>query len=199
MKILKFNDENSWLEARRGKITGTRLKGLINKRGGKPKIGYYELIAERVAIPHNGESYMDRGHRLEDDAIARFEKETGKKVNSDLVIWQRDDNEYIAISPDGYIGKKEALECKCLSSPRHIEALLTNKVPSEYEEQTLQYFIVNDALTTLYLVFYDPSMPKGFFYLTIKRKDVKDKVEEYLELERKLLSEIDEIEKQLTF
>ena len=125
MKILHFSNETSWLDARRGRITGTRLKDLINKRGGAPKIGYYELIAERIALPASQENAMDRGHRLEVDGIERFEKETGKKVNKELVMICRDDNENIAYSPDGFIGKTEDVEVKCLSSARHIEAWMT--------------------------------------------------------------------------
>ena len=199
MKIIKFSTEEEWLEARRGRITGTRLKDLIMKRSTKKKIGFYEIIAERVAIPPSNEFAMDRGKRLEEYAIERFEKETGKKVNSDLVIWYRDDEENIAISPDGYIGKTQAIECKCLSSARHLEAILTKEIPSEYEEQVLQYFIVNDKLRKLYFVFYDPRMPIDYFCLTVNRKDIKEKVDEYLELEREVLKEIADIEKMLTF
>ncbi len=198
MKIIKFDDEQTWLEARKGKITGTRLKDLIVKRGSKKKIGFYELIAERVALPPNEENVMDRGKRLEEYAIERFEQDTEKKVNKDLVIWQREDNEYIAISPDGYIGKTEAVEVKCLSSARHIEAWLTKEIPSEYEEQVLQYFIVNDSLKKLYFVFYDPRMPKDFFHFTVNKTDVQDKVSEYFELEKEVLKEIEEIENELT-
>jgi predicted phage-related endonuclease len=142
---------------------------------------------------------MDRGKRLEDEAIERFVKETGKKVNTDLVLWMRDDDENIAISPDGAIGKTAAVECKCLSSARHIEAWLTKAIPDEYEYQVLQYFIVNDSLKTLYFVFYDPRMPKDFFYFEVKRKDVQERVDAYIELERNVLAEIAEIEQQLTF
>ena len=199
MKILKFKDEETWLEARRGKITGTRLKDLILKRGTKPKIGFYELIAERVAIPMSEENVMDRGKRLEDDAVERFAKETKKKVSNELVLWCREDVEDIAISPDGAIGKTEAVEVKCLSSARHIEAWLTKEIPNEYEGQTLQYFIVNDKLQKLYFVFYDPRMPKDFFWLEVNRKDVKEKIVEYLILEKQVLQQVAEIEKQLTF
>lgn len=199
MKILKFKDEEEWLEARKGKITGTRLKDIILKRSTKPKIGFYEVIAERVALPPNEENVMDRGHRLEVDGIERFEKETGKKVNKDLVMMCRDDDENIAYSPDGYIGKTEDVEVKCLSSARHIEAYLTKEIPNEYVEQILQGFIVNDKLETRYLVFYDPRMPIDFFYLTIQRKEMQTQVDEYLELERQVLKQIAEIEKQLTF
>ncbi len=142
---------------------------------------------------------MDRGIRLEDLAIARFAEETGKKVNTDLVLWCREDDENIALSPDGFIGKKEAVECKCLSSARHIEAWLTQELPAEYECQVLQYFIVNEKLQTLYFVFFDPRMPKDFFYLTIEREGIQEQVDEYLQIERDALTKIAEIEKQLTF
>ena len=199
MKVLKFDNEEAWLEARRCRITGTRLGSLFSKRDRKPLKAFYEVIAERVAIPHDGENVMDRGSRLEDEAIARFAQETKKKVNNDLVLWHRDDEEGIAISPDGTVGNTEAVEAKCLNSAAHIEAWLTKQIPSDYEFQVLQYFCVNDKLKTLYFVFYDPRMPKDFFYIEVKRKDVRAKVEEYLALEREALKQIAEIEKQLTF
>lgn len=200
MKISKYEDRDTWLEARRGKITGSRLKDIIVKRGTSKKIGFYELIAERLGIPANDENAMARGTRLEEEAIARFVKETKKKVNTDLVIWQRDDNESIAISPDGYIGETEAVECKCLSSARHIEAFLTNQVPDEYKDQALQYFIVNDKLKKLYFVFYDPRvLAKDYFTLEIKRKDVQDDITFYLNYQKQILSEVDEIVNKLTF
>lgn len=199
MKTLTFKTQEEWLEARLGRVTGTRLKDLVNKRGGKPKIGYYELIAERIAIPASEENVMDRGHRLEDEAVQLFAEGIEKKINTDLVLWCRDDNENIAISPDGYIGETEAVEVKCLSSARHIEAWLTKEIPAEYHEQVVQYFVVNDKLEKLYFVFYDPRMPKDFFYLEVSRPDVQKTVDEYLELEIMVLAQIEEIEKQLTF
>lgn len=200
MKTLKFEDREEWLLARRGKITGSRLKDIIVKRGTTPKIGFYELIAERLGVAADDESPMDRGTRLEEEAIARFVEETKKKVDTSLVIWERDDNESIAISPDGFMGVKEAVEVKCLSSARHIEAWLTKKVPSEYEEQKIQYFIVNDKLKTLYWIFYDPRiLAKDFFYFEIKRENVQEKIDEYLEYQRRTIEQVNEIVNQLTF
>lgn len=199
MKTLKFKDEESWLEARKGKITGSRLGGLFSKRDKKPLKPYYELIAERVAIPADGENVMDRGHRLEDEAMELFEKQTGKKVDKSLVLWARDENENIAISPDGVIGETEAVEVKCLNSASHIEAWLTKEIPSEYEYQVLQYFIVNDKLEKLYFCFYDPRMPKDFFYFEVSRDQVKEKIAEYLALQQTALAEFEDIIRQLTF
>ena len=199
MKITKYDNEESWLEGRIGKITGTRAGNLILKSGKGKKIGYYETLAERVAIPPNEENAMDRGKRLEDFAIERFTKETGKKVDNDLQIWCREDDESIAVSPDGMIGKTEAVEVKCLNSARHCEAYLTNKIPSDYNEQVLQYFVVNDKLKKVYFVFYDPRMPKDFFYFEINREEKETEIAEQITMERQILSEMLEDEKKLTF
>ena len=200
MKTFNFETREEWLAARRGKITGSRLKDLITKRGTGRKIGFYELIAEKLGIPADDESAMDRGARLETEAIEQFVKETGKKVDTSLVIWTRDDDENIAISPDGFIGQAVAVEAKCLSSARHIEAWVTKEIPSEYQDQALQYFVVNDKLKTLHFVFYDPRLiAKPYFTLEMKREDVKEKVEEYLTIEKQMIVDVNEIVNQLTF
>lgn len=199
MKIHSFDNEQSWLEARRGRITGTRLGSLFSKRDKKPLKAFYEVIAERVAIPADGENVMDRGIRLEDEAIAQFSKLTGKKVKNDLVLCVREDDENIAYSPDGLIGKTEDVEVKALNSAAHIEALLTKQIPSEYEFQVLQGFIVNDKLKKRYVVFYDPRMPKDLFWIEVKREDVQEKIDEYLALQREALKQIANYEKELTF
>jgi predicted phage-related endonuclease len=137
---------------------------------------------------------MERGTRLEPEALERFTTETGKKVVNELVIWTTDDNEGIASSPDGIISDTEAIETKCLSSARHIEAYLKQEVPDEYEFQVLQYFIVNDKLQTLYIAFYDPRIPgKDFFYLEVNRADKEAEIAQYLEYQKNILKEVDEV------
>ena len=200
MKTLKFENQESWLEARRTKITGSRLKEVITLKGTGKKMGYYELIAERLAIPATDQNPMDRGHELESVAIERFEKETGKAVNKELLLWVREDNDSIAVSPDGVIGETEAVEVKCLSSARHIESYLNNAPPEEFRFQVLQYFIVNDKLERLYFVMFDPRLSaKDFFYFTIERKDKEEEITRYLECENAIIQEINSIVNQLTF
>lgn len=199
MKTQTFDDQASWFQARLGKITGSRLKDVIVKRGTKQKVGFYELIAERLGIPADDEDAMARGHRLEGEALEEFTKQTGKKVDSSLVLWTRDDNESIAISPDGIINDKEAVEVKCLSSARHIEAVLTDQVPDEYEYQKLQYFIVNDKLQKLYFVFYDPRLlAKPFHMITVTRKEVQEEVDSLLETQRTMIAEVERIVNLMT-
>ena len=201
MKIIKLENKENWLEYRIGKITGSKLKDLIVKRGTGEKIGFYSLIAERLAQPADEENPMERGTRLEDEAIQMFKDKTGLEVDTSLVIWQRDDNANIAISPDGFIDDENAVEVKCLSSAKHIEAYLTKKIPDEYEYQVLQYFIVNDNLQKLYFVMYDPRMPEHLqlHYFEVERETLQDDIETYKQYQIEKLAKIDEIINQLTF
>ena len=170
------------------------------------KKGYYELIAERLAVDDSefdgyvpNETPMDRGTRLEKFAVFEFEKATGKVVNNAKVIWMRDENESVAISPDGVISDTEAVEIKCLSSAYHIEAWLTQSIPGEYEMQMYQYFVVNDKLQTLYFCFYDPRIPcKPFFYMTFHREEVQEKVTRYLEEQLDILESVDNVVARMT-
>lgn len=202
MKTYTFENREDWLEARKGKITGSTAGGISAKaRGEGLKKGVYELIAARIAIEEDGdEKAMDRGTRLESEAIQFFMDETGKKVDTSLVIWCREDNEDIAISPDGFIGKKEAIEVKCLSSASHIEAWHTGKIPKEYEDQALQYFVVNEKLITLWFCFYDPRIPaKPFFYHEITRESMDGAIEVTLDHERHVLAMVEQLVTELTF
>jgi len=202
MKITKYDNTEEWMDARRGRITGSRVKDVIIKRkGAADKMGYFELIAERLALPSDGENPMERGHRLEEFAVAEFVKETGKKVNTDLVIWERDDNSRIALSPDGYMeDEKEAVEVKCLKSALHIKAYILQEIPKDYDDQAIQYFVVNEKLETLYFAFYDPLLSvKTSFHITITREQMQDKVDKYLADQINLLERVDAEVNKLTF
>ncbi len=136
---------------------------------------------------------------MESEAIEVFQKETGKTVNRELVLWTREDCESIAVSPDGTISPTEAVETKCLSSARHIEALLTGLIPDEYEYQKLQYFIVNENLQKLYFIFYDPRLlAKPFFTIEVNREEVQLDVDTYLEYQKSTIAEIEKIVLELS-
>lgn len=202
MEIIKFEDRESWMLGRRGKITGSRLKDVVMKKvGAGKKIGFYELIAERLGVPASGENAMDRGTRLEEEALDRFTEETGMELDKSLVMWVREDDKNLAVSPDAsVVGKPFAVESKCLSSARHIEAFITKKIPDEYEYQKFQYFIVNDDLEALYFAFYDPRvLVKPFFYIMVTREDVEEEIKDLLEYEKDLMQQVTEIVNQLTF
>lgn len=202
MKRLSLEQNtDEWLAWRKGKITGSRLGDIIVKRGTGRKIGFYEILAERLAVvtDSDNENAMERGHELEQKAIDEFEAITGLKVNTDCGVWVSDENEQIAISPDGEIDENLAVEVKCLSSAKHLQAFFEQEIPSDYEAQVAQYFIVNEKLENLYFVFYDPRIPaKSLHFIVIDRVSWQDKIEDYKNQEVETLREIDAKINQLT-
>lgn len=197
---LEQNTEE-WLEWRKGKITGSRLNDIIVKRGNGRKVGFYEVIAERLAVRGDDfESDLERGHALEEHAVRAFEEVTGKKVKRDCGVWVSDENEHIAISPDGEVGKTGAVEVKCLSSARHLQAYFEQVIPTEYEAQVAQYFIVNEKLKELYFVFYDPRIPaKPLHYILISREEYQEMIDLYRAYEEEALRDIELKVAELTF
>lgn len=191
-----------WLEWRKGKITGSRLGDVIVKRGTGRKLGFYEVLAERLSIQTETDNVdaMQRGHDLEEVAVAEFEEITGKKVKTNCGVWVSDSNENIAISPDGEISKTEACEVKCLSSAKHLQAYFEKEIPSEYEAQSMQYFIVNEKLEQLHFIFYDPRIPaKPLHFITIDRSVCADIIKTYKEYQEEALKDIDAKIAELTF
>lgn len=201
MKVVSFKDREAWLKFREGKITGSKLGDIIVKRGTGKKIGFYQLLAERLAVEEEGdESPMDRGSRLEGQALEVFAKLIKKKVKNDLVIWVSDEDSSIAYSPDGLISDREVAEVKCLSSAKHLQAYCEQKIPDDYEEQYVQAFIVNEKLQTLYFVFYDPRIEsKPIHWIVVKRKDIEDKIQAYKDYENMVLAELDGWVTKLTY
>jgi hypothetical protein len=115
-------------------------------------------------------------------------------------FWVSDVSEDIAISPDGVIDVETAAEVKCLSAAKHLQAFFEQKVPSEYEFQKIQYFIVNENLQTLYFVFYDPRVTaKPLHWIEIRREDVEGEIEMYREYQLETLKEIGELVEKLAF
>lgn len=204
MQIIEV-DQNSeqWLEARKGKITGSKLRGIITKRGTARKIGFYELMAERIAIKEGYEDPMERGHRLEEEAVLTFQEMSGLQVDR-VGFCISDTNPDIALSPDGLIkvdGKyKEAVEVKCLSSANHLKAHFEKRVPIDYEDQGIQYFIVNKDLEVLHFVFYDPRITaKPMFTIEMRRADNEEKIATYASYQLEVLNDINNMLEKLTF
>lgn len=164
-----------WHHLRKGKITGTALKGIM----GTPKAAentMYELIAQRLTlgIPEK-EDPRERGNRLESEAIGLFELETGKKVLQ-TGFQEDEDNPTIANSPDGSVEgcETEDVEAKCPEGKNYVKAWLKNEVPEEYEWQVVQYFIVNKKLKILWFVLYNPDIPiHPLHIIKVTRKEIE--------------------------
>ena len=204
MKIINDFEQGSeeWAEYRKGKISGTILGDIYSKRGGR-KLGFYDIIAGRLGLDPDDENRMDRGLRLEDEATEKFEEETGLKTEK-VGICVSEIDDAIINSPDRLIkvgGKyKEALEIKCISPARHLQAVIEQKIPAEFESQLIQYFIVNDDLEKLHFVFFDPRVTAIPYYrIEVTRDEVKDKIEFFRQYQIDTLKEINELIEKLAF
>lgn len=140
---------------------------------------------------------------MEDEAALLFEEKTGLKTEK-AGICVADFHPEIINSPDRLIkvGKKykKAVEIKCLGTARHLQAVIENKVPDEFEAQKIQYFIVNEDLEELFFVFYDPrilSIP--YHCISVKREEVAEKIEFFKNYQIETINEINKIIEQLAF
>lgn len=200
MKIFHCEQRTpEWEAIRRGVITGTKLKGLL---GRTRQDWIYQLVAERLSIGGENETDLARGVRLEDEAREKFMEATGKKVEQ--VGFAKGNNEWIGLSPDGLIKNKgkytEAIEIKCLAGKNHVKAFFERKVPSEYEEQVLQYFIVNKDLKKLYFVFYDDRIQEcPLIIIEVNRKEIEEEIKLAEQSQKEALEKVEELLEKILF
>lgn len=184
MKVYRDIEQRTeeWHEIRKGKVTGTLLQKILSSRADTRDGAFYKVLADRLSTAGiDEESDMERGMRLEADAVAEFERRTGRKtervgfVESSFSRWS-------GYSPDALIrrGKRypEDVEAKCLSSANHVRAWLTNKIPPDYREQVIQGFVVNDDLRVRHVVFYDPRIEvKPYVCIDVRREECEAEIE----------------------
>jgi len=195
----KHNDikqgTEAWHQIRKGKITGTTLKAIM----GTPKArqdAMYELIAERltVGVEMDYENPMDRGIRLEPEALAMFEFHTGKKVETTGFV-EHDENSLVGYSPDGLIkdtDDKEDVEVKCPGGKNYVKMWLTNEVPEEYYWQLIQAFVVNPKLEVRWFVGYNPDISiHPIHIIKVTREQVANNIVVAQEKQLAFLSEVD--------
>lgn len=212
MKIHNVTQKSEeWLELRKGKITGSTLKDVLDKKRGKqewsfnpdkPKTTIYSLLAHYLAEPDEDglESNMERGNRLEREAILNFANLTGVDYK-EVGFITRDDDERIAISPDGLSeDQTRAPEVKCLSAANHLEMYKTRDATA-YLLQVVQLFIAIDSLNLVDLLFYDPRFKNNdikLFSIQYTREELSGLIESVRAAENQVLEYITQQIKQLS-
>lgn len=188
---------------------------------------YYRILAEKMGyddLDDDGlyEDPRDRGHRLEDAAVEKVEKEFGV-IAMKVGLCVDDDYDSIAISPDRLIPADDtdpddietfeasqgeldpnihfigAIEIKNPGVANHLEITLTNEIPSEYWKQCLQYFVVTD-IDYLHFVSHNPKVIEHPLHIiTVYRKDVKTEVEEQRKQQIEIIKNMEKDISLLTF
>lgn len=107
-------------------LTKTEAK---NKRL-KVNIDFWKFLAETMAEQPDNENPMARGHRLEPENIQLTLQQLGyrqKDCITDCGIWESDEDNRIACSPDAYQASENptwAIECKSLGSAYHLQTVI---------------------------------------------------------------------------
>lgn len=103
----------------------------------KVGIDFWKFLAETMAEQPDGENPMARGHRLEPENILLTLQQLGYKEKdcvTDCGIWESDEDQRIACSPDAYENTENptwAIECKSLGSAYHLQAVIPWMVHSQ--------------------------------------------------------------------
>lgn len=122
----------------------------------KVSIDFWKLLAETMAEQPNGENPMERGHRLEPENIHLTLQQLGRKEKdciTDCGIWESDEDNRIACSPDAYENAANptwAIECKSLGSAYHLQTVIPWMVHSRFIRQhTLPEDLADTAMQVL--------------------------------------------------
>ena len=96
----------------------------------KTNIEFWKFLAETLADQPDNEPPMERGHRLEPENIQHTLHKLGylpENCITDCGIWESDEDNRIACSPDAYENAENptwAIECKSLGSAYHLQAVI---------------------------------------------------------------------------
>ena len=206
----------------------------------KTSIEFWKFLAETMAEQPDKENPMERGHRLEPENIQLTLQQLGYKQKdciTDCGIWESDEDNRLACSPDAYQASEKptwAIECKSLGSAYHLQTVIpwmihtqyirhhglpdnladmaaqilppetTNPkatgitfIPTTYQAQALQYFVVCDTLETLYFSMYDPRVYGDARHqiIPIHRKDIQPLITEHKQRQLTTLHLVDTISK----
>ena len=201
MKELELEQgTREWLEARKGKITGTRLKDVL-KTDNLPLI--YELIAE-LGSDEIEETFvskaMERGKNCEPVAISLYQHMTGVVIDS-VGFCISEENDFLALSPDGFTADRiGAIEVKSPNTATHVKYILGDKIPSEYLPQVITYFLVNTKLEWLdFISFDDRYKPRPIWIKRVTRDELKDQLVEVSEKLDKFITKFNKYYEKISF
>lgn len=107
----------------------------------KVGIDFWKFLAETMAEQPDGENPMTRGHRLEPENIQLTLRQLGYRQEdciTDCGIWESDEDDRLACSPDAYQASEKptwAIECKSLGSAYHLQAVIPWMIHSQLIRQ----------------------------------------------------------------
>jgi len=190
----------AWLEARKGKITGTRLKDVL-KTDNLPAI--YEMIAE-LGSDEIEETFvnkaMQRGKDCEPIAKSMYQSLTNNVIE-EVGFCVSDKYQYLGLSPDGFTKDRTgAIEIRSPNTATHVKYIIGDKIPSEYMPQVITYFLVNEDLEWLdFISFDDRYKPYPIFIKRVTFKEIEDEVAIVEEKLKKFIAKFEKYYEKINF
>ena len=171
---------NEWLKARCGCATASNMHCVMSKYKLKSKLesgaetserrNYKTQVIVEILTGRVQENFvspaMQWGMDNEDHAFAAYEVQYDTEIRHTGFVLHPTINRSGA-SPDGLIGKEGMIEVKCPDSTTHLEYLLADVVPEEYQPQMLWEMVCCERQWCDF-VSYDPRMPEHL-QLFVKR------------------------------
>lgn len=198
-----IDDVESWLKARMGKCTASRVADAIRKTktGWAASRGNYrmEIIAERLTgmrIEKFQSQAMMWGQQTEPDAVARYNAHSPNPVDTSSWFVPHPTVKDSGCSPDGLVGADGMVQIKCPETKTHIETLLSKEVDPDYIKQ-IQWEIACCGRQWSDFISYDPRLPQPLrmFVQRVYRDD--GLIAQMESMVREFLSEIDSAIKSL--
>ena len=187
---------NEWLEARKGKITASRVGDIMKGSRGKYLAARETYMLELATEILTGESApffeneaMRWGSETEGLARGAYEAETGTWV--DEVGFKYSEEFFLGASPDGLVGEDGCIEIKCPNTNTLLKLKSSGKINPKHLVQMNVVMLVWDRSWCDYFV-YDPRLPSNnYFMRRIERKE--EVVEGIIEEVKKFKAELDEM------
>jgi putative phage-type endonuclease len=170
-----------WLDARRGKITASRIADVLDrlKKGGEGagRRNYrIDLIAERLSgrsEDHYVSPEMVWGTDCEPMARTAYEMERNVMAET-IGFVLHPTMDFSGASPDSLIESDGVLEIKCPKTTTHIKWMLAGVVPEEHQAQCLWVMACTERKWCDFIS-YDPRLPDGLktFIVRMQRDDAQ--------------------------
>lgn len=193
---------HEWKVKKRGFVGASRMADILSK----PKTGTgesasrknykAEIIAQRLTgIVEPSFSTPSIQWGIDNEPFARSEYEVRKGVFVDQTGFILHPTiEWSGASPDGLVGDDGLIEIKCPNTATHIDTLLSQKIPSQYEKQML-WQIACTGRAWCDFVSFDPRMPSDLSFFC---KRFEPTMEQIKEAEAAVITFLAEVEETLS-
>jgi hypothetical protein len=158
-------DSPNWTAARRGFLTGSRMKDALDRlKNGSPSEAcrkyLMDIVAERLtgnAVTHYVTPAMEHGLLTEAEAVGAYEAHTGRLCDP-AGFFEHPEIEFFGATPDRLIGHDGLLEVKCPTSQTFLKWIMAGEVPPEHKPQLLSELACSRRQWVDFVAF-DPRMP----------------------------------------